>query len=82
MNSEKSECLAQLGLHSTGRITKIDSAAVNHSTIRRLTELGLRVGQPITVMQKLAGGGRLVKASSARYALDKQLTNAIHIHTT
>ena len=71
--------LTQLGLNCTAEICSIDDCAINRSTYRRLAELGLRAGQPITVIQKTTGGGRIVKASSARYALDKQLASAIHV---
>lgn len=82
MTTEAPTCLTQLGLNCTAEICSIDDCAINHSTYRRLAELGLRAGQPITVIQKIAGGGRIVKASSARYALDKQLASAIHVHAS
>ena len=82
MTSEAPTCVAQLSLNCTARICSVDDCAVSQSTCRRLAELGLRAGQPITVVQKIAGGGRIVKASSARYALDKHLANAIQIQLT
>ncbi|MEH0147550.1 ferrous iron transport protein A [Corynebacterium sp. Q4381] len=38
-------------------------------TARRLRELGLRAGANVTVMQKTAGGGRVVKVGGSHYAL-------------
>ncbi|WP_282939942.1 FeoA family protein [Corynebacterium auriscanis] len=81
MNTEAPTCLTQLGLNCTAHICSVDDCAMSRSTCRRLAELGLRPGQSITVVQKIAGGGRIVKASSVRYALDKQLASAIQVRT-
>lgn len=37
---------------------------------RRLRELGLRPGARVSVLQKTAGGGRMVKVRNTTYALD------------
>ncbi len=42
---------------------------VDSSLDRRMRELGLRAGAEVTVMQKTAGGGRVVKIRGGHYAL-------------
>ncbi|QYH20317.1 ferrous iron transport protein A [Corynebacterium aquatimens] len=49
----------------------ITAAMVDAKLDRRLRELGLRSGAEVTVMQKTAGGGRVVKVRDTHYALDK-----------
>lgn len=39
---------------------------------RRLAQLGLRPGMRVTVAQKTAGGGRVVKSGTSRYAIDRE----------
>nr|VDG62256.1 FeoA domain [Streptococcus thermophilus] len=51
-----------------GRAT-ITDANVDAKLGRRLRELGLRRGAEVTVMQKTAGGGRVVKIRHTHYAL-------------
>ena len=53
-----------------GKRAVIDSATVDGTLNRRLRELGLRSGAEVTVMQKTAGGGRVVKVRGTHYALD------------
>lgn len=37
---------------------------------RRMSELGLRPGMTVTVTQRTAGGGRVVRTGGSRYAID------------
>ncbi|MDK8767087.1 ferrous iron transport protein A [Corynebacterium freneyi] len=39
---------------------------------RRLAQLGLRAGMSVTVGSKTAGGGRVVKSGTSRYAIDRE----------
>ena len=48
----------------------IAAAHVGDVLGRRLRELGLRAGTEVTVIQKTAGGGRVVKTRGTTYALD------------
>lgn len=54
-------------------------AHVGCPTARRLRELGLRAGANVTVMQKTAGGGRVIKVGSSHYALG---ADALRLITT
>ncbi|MFC3851109.1 ferrous iron transport protein A [Corynebacterium hansenii] len=38
---------------------------------RRLAQLGLRPGMSVTVGPKTAGGGRVIKSGTSRYAIDR-----------
>lgn len=53
-----------------GNRAVINAATVDATLNRRLRELGLRKGAEVTVMQKTAGGGRVVKVLGTNYALD------------
>lgn len=46
---------------------------------RRLGELGLRPGVPVTIAQKTSGGGRVVKLGSTRYALGTDALRQIEV---
>ncbi|WP_235961584.1 MULTISPECIES: FeoA family protein [Corynebacterium] len=48
-------------------------------TARRLRELGLRTGANVTVMQKTAGGGRVIKVRGSHYALGADTLRQIAI---
>lgn len=48
----------------------ITAAMVDAKLDRRLRELGLRGGAAVNVLQKTAGGGRVVKVRDTHYALD------------
>lgn len=54
-------------------------AHVGCPTARRLRELGLRTGSKVTVMQKTAGGGRVIKVRGSHYALGKETLRLITI---
>ena len=53
--------------------------STEHRYLRRLMELGLRPGAHATVLQRTAGGGRVVEINGARIALDRSMTRAIAI---
>lgn len=46
---------------------------------RRLAELGLRSGERVTVLHRVAGGGRLVAVDDARIALGRALLRAFPV---
>lgn len=48
-------------------------------TARRLRELGFRNGANVTVMQKTAGGGRVIKVRGSHYALGADTLRQIAI---
>lgn len=50
-------------------------------TARRLRELGLRAGADVTVMQKTAGGGRIIKVRGSHYALSAEALRGIGVAT-
>lgn len=52
-----------------GHRARISGSTNDPAMERRLRELGLRVGADVTVMQKTAGGGRVVKIGGGHYAL-------------
>lgn len=60
-----------------GRQATISTATVDAKLGRRLRELGLRNGVEVTVMQKTAGGGRVVRTRGTHYALDGQALRSI-----
>ncbi|WJY67254.1 FeoA family protein [Corynebacterium auris] len=49
------------------------------SASRRLRELGLRPGAQVTVVQKTAGGGRVVRVGNTRYALGGSALRSISV---
>lgn len=52
-----------------GARATIAGTRVDAKLDRRLRELGLRVGSDVTVTQKTAGGGRVIKVRNSHYAL-------------
>ncbi len=42
----------------------------DHTTARRLASLGLRRGTRVALVQRLAGGGRIVSVAGGRVAVD------------
>lgn len=46
---------------------------------RRLAELGLRSGERVTVLHRVAGGGRLLAVDDARIALGPALLRAFPV---
>ncbi|WP_018023765.1 FeoA family protein [Corynebacterium ulceribovis] len=61
------------------RISSINHARLSCQERRRLAELGLRPGCKMQVTQKTAGGGRIIKVSTMRYAVDCQLAGAVNV---
>lgn len=53
-----------------GRSAVIQQSSADPRLNRRLRELGLRTGAQVHVVQKTAGGGRMVKVRNTVYALD------------
>lgn len=53
-----------------GRSAVIATTNADRGLNRRLRELGLRPGARVSVLQKTAGGGRMVKVRNTTYALD------------
>lgn len=47
--------------------------------VRRLAELGIRRGASLTVVQRTAGGGRVIDTGTARYAVDHRTLCAIGV---
>lgn len=45
----------------------------------RLAELGLRPGQPVTVVQRAVGGARVVSVADSRIALDSRTAGRIPV---
>jgi ferrous iron transport protein A len=62
-----------------GRATVVASTA-DPALTRRLAELGIRPGAPLTVVQRTAGGGRVIDTGSARYAVDHRTLSLIGVH--
>lgn len=56
--------------------------SVGCPTARRLRELGLRAGADVTVMQKTAGGGRIIKVRGSHYALGAEALRGIAVGPT
>lgn len=44
---------------------------------RRLVSMGLRAGARLSVLQRLAGGGRVVNVAGARVALGRSVVNGL-----
>ena len=61
------------------RISGIDQRSLSCQERRRLAELGLRPGCLMHVTQKTAGGGRIIKVATMRYAVDGQLARAVQV---
>ncbi|MFI5505645.1 ferrous iron transport protein A [Corynebacterium kutscheri] len=58
-------------------LTEVEDTELSHDMRRRMAELGLRAGAELTVCQKTAGGGRVIKISNTRYAIDKNTSTHI-----
>lgn len=51
--------------------------ALDGKSQRRLVSMGLRAGARLSVLQRLAGGGRVVNVAGARVALGKGVVNGL-----
>lgn len=56
----------------------VETSAARH-VARRLASLGLRRGAQIEIVQRTAGGGRLVAVSGARVALGEDLLDDFRV---
>jgi ferrous iron transport protein A len=45
----------------------------------RLATLGLRCGSPVEVIQRTAGGGRIIGVASSRIAMDASVLSQLHV---
>ena len=49
--------------------------------IRRLAELGLRCGSPLTCVQRTSGNGRVLSCGQVRLALDSSTTACLRVQS-
>jgi|SRR5699024_8525307 len=56
---------------AVGQTVVLSAPRTEPRLCRRLAQLGLRPGISVTVGQKTAGGGRVIKAGTSRYAIDR-----------
>lgn len=68
MPVESWKCLADMPMGST---VVLAIPRAERQLCRRLAQLGLRPGMKVTVAQRTAGGGRVIRAGSSRYAIDR-----------
>jgi ferrous iron transport protein A len=61
---------------------EIVEVAVAEAVTRRLAELGVRPGRQVTVIHRVAGGGRLVGSDESRIALDRGTARRIEVRAT
>lgn len=64
-----------VGAHAT-----VTATTTAPDLVRRLAELGVRPGASLTVVQRTAGGGRVIDTGSARYAVDNRTLHHIEVH--
>lgn len=60
-------------------LTDLHHAGLTEAMRRRMGELGLRPGTVLTVSQKTAAGGRVVKIGHTRYAIDGETAKNINV---
>lgn len=63
----------------SGAVVVLGAPDVSIARARRLAELGLRAGERVEVLQRTAGGGRLIGVGHARIALDRTTAQAIPV---
>lgn len=63
------------------RLTDLHTSGLTEAMRRRMGELGLRPGTILTVSQKTAAGGRVIKIGHTRYAIDGQTAKHINVTT-
>lgn len=56
-----------------------DAGGAPESLRRRLAELGLRPGAQVRVVQRTAGGGRIVDVAGSRVALGRGVLEAVTV---
>ena len=62
-----------------GSPVEIVAVSVTEAVTRRLAELGVRPGRQVTVIHRVAGGGRLVGSDESRIALDRGTARRIKV---
>ncbi len=65
----------RLPLHRDARVIATDDPEVR----RHLTRLGVRIGSIVRVVQRTAGGGRVVASGDLRIAIDLATARQIHV---
>lgn len=68
--------LARIPVGDSAVIAALDTTP---TVARRLQELGLRPGQRVSIMQSTAGGGRVIKVATSRYALSAGALRGIKV---
>ncbi|MFD5867134.1 ferrous iron transport protein A [Corynebacterium sp. NPDC060344] len=63
---------ARLSDVAVGDTVVLSAPRTEPQLCRRLAQLGLRPGMSVTVGPKTAGGGRVIKSGTARYAIDRR----------
>ena len=71
--------LGTLARVAVGQEATIVGFDANAAAMRRYQELGLRPGQRVLVMQATAGGGRVVKVATSRYALSADALRQVKV---
>lgn len=66
----------------TGRTVLVTGTSFTPARVRRLAELGVRSGQPVRVLGRTAGGGRLLEVGDARVAVDRSTARGIEVTET
>ncbi len=61
------------------KLTNLRTVGLTEAMRRRMAELGLRPGVELTVSQKIASGGRVVKIGHTRYAIDGPTAKHINV---
>lgn len=79
MSKPTSTATATLADTPVGTRATVVSSTADPALVRRLAELGLRPGALLTVVQRTAGGGRVVDTGSARYAIDNRTLHHIGV---
>lgn len=64
---------------AVGETAILGVPAVDRAQRIRLAELGLRPGQPVTVVQRGVGGARVVSVADSRIALDARTSGRIPV---
>lgn len=63
----------------TGVALQFERVEADPSLSRRLAALGFRRGTPVSIVQKVAGGGRLISVAGSRIAMSADLLKACFV---
>jgi ferrous iron transport protein A len=63
----------------TGLPVVVQPLHVGQAYARRLAELGIRVGAPVSVLMRTAGGGAVVSVGDGRIALDSRTLRQVPV---